>query len=313
MVDELAAKYPFSEKAKEYLNRANVIAVSGEELDLGVERLFAALRGNALKLRKDPKQEIVSYVLARILLGALNSSRASAKFANAEARRAIELMKEEEMEVVQEIAREFLPSLELREKIAGISILDYLKYGSDLANESVGNGKVQLEKGSFQFLLKRAIESKIADVSFDSKSLPQDIKSKAEELKEEVERLTAITGKIRGRFEGKYLSLPAVKKILEGLPEGKRYYGSMTLAIACLKDGIAKEEAESLLITYARNCSKSTHSFSEKEALASLEWVYKHPTINFSLKTLREQGILDEHTLAETALQFNKLSRKVKR
>jgi len=44
--------------------------------------------------------------------------------------------------------------------------------------------------------------------------------------------------------------------------------------------------------------------------LASLEWVYRHPTINFSMKTLREQGILDEQSLLETERQMGRLRKK---
>ncbi|MFH0971518.1 MAG: hypothetical protein V1835_03030 [Candidatus Micrarchaeota archaeon] len=306
--EEFAAKYPFSEKAKEYLARANITAISEKELENGKERLMQALNGLESARSKEHMKGIVRYVLARILLGALNNHAANAKFASYEAKNALSLLKTEEPEIVELLAGEFFPSLEMRGGIWDISTLDYLKYGGDLANENVENGRVYFENGRFMQLLRRAMQIKIADIAFSPKSLPENIRKYAEALRQDVEKSASMEGKFSGAFKGKYISLPAMQKILQGLPEGKRYYGSMSLAIACLKDGFSKEEAEQMMIAYARNCSKSTHAYTEREAIASLEWVYKHPTINFSLKTLREQGLVDGQTLKETELQYGKLS-----
>lgn len=310
MDDEFAAKYPFSERAREFLARENIAAVSDSELEFAKERVMAALHGAGPRKAAGTRKEIVEYVLARILLGAAGNSAATVKYASAQAGRAIESLKAEDDDGnLALIAMEFFPSAEISSKGASIAVLDYLKFGSDLANEDVQDGRVMFTRSGLFQLLRRAIEVKISDISFTARGLPPNIKKYAEALSREMEKVPLVARSM-GDFKGKYLSTPAVQKILQGLTEGRRYYGSMTLAIACLKDGIPRGEAEQVMITYARNCQRSTHAFSEREALASLEWVYKHPTINFSMKTLREQGILDEHTLQETEMQIRKLRKK---
>jgi hypothetical protein len=54
-------------------------------------------------------------------------------------------------------------------------------------------------------------------------------------------------------LSGKYLSLPRIQKILEGLPEGQRNIGAHVLAIASRLDGIPKEEAGKNMLSYAGN------------------------------------------------------------
>ncbi len=309
MSDEFAAKYPFSEKARDYLARENIASVSDEELTLARNRIMRSLQGFATKKEKNPRREIVAYVLGRILLGAAGNSSATLKYSAMQAREAADELKKDEEEIVLGIAREFFPSTEIAGEGASMKILDYLKFGFDLANENVSDGRMFFTKSGLISLLRRAIEIKISGISFSAKSLPPNIKKAADDLAHEMDKLPLVS-KSAGNFQGKYLSLPAMQRIMQGLGEGKRYYGSMTLAIACMKDKLTKEQAEEVMIAYARNCSKSTHNFTDREALATLEWVYKHPTINFSMKTLREQGILDEKTLIETEQIMRKFGRK---
>ncbi|MFH1750986.1 MAG: hypothetical protein ABH863_04875 [Candidatus Micrarchaeota archaeon] len=309
MNDEFASKYPFSERAREFLSRENIAAVSDVELELAKERVMRSLQGLPARAEKNARGNIVSYVLSRILLGAAGNPAATARFAGFEARQAVELLKSDDDGNLEIISREFFHSAEFSTEGASVGALDYLKFGGDLANEAVSNGKLRFSRSGFIQILRKAIEIKIADISILQKSLPPNIRKYSQELSEEMGKLQ-LAPKGIGDFRGKYLSLPAIMKIMEGLGEGKRYYGSMTLAIACLKDGLPREQAEGVMITYARNCARSTHGFTEREALASLEWVLRHPTINFSMKTLREQGILDERTLADTEIAMRKLRKK---
>ncbi len=308
-MDEMIAKYPFSERAKEFLARENILAVSDAELDAGRERVLRGLGNAPWRHDNDPRKEIISYVLARILVSAIGSNAISLRFASYEARNSAELLGKAEETELAAIAGEFFPSLELQgASEARMDVSDYLKFGIDLPNQGIKAGRVHLGKRAFLALLRRAIELKIMDISFDPKTLPSNIRKKAGELSADAQKYMEEMELPRAAFSGKYLSLKAMRRILEGLPEGKRYYGSMTLAIACLKDGLGKGEAEQLMVTYARNCGRSTHAYTEKEALASLEWVYKHPTINFSMKTLKEQGLVDAATLRETEEQYAKMA-----
>ncbi|MFH1257578.1 MAG: hypothetical protein V1658_01440 [Candidatus Micrarchaeota archaeon] len=303
---EFAAKYPFSERARNFLAKENILSVSEEELDAAGERLMAGLRGEEIRQR-DPKRALVTYVLARIFVGALNNYTANSKFSKAEAKRVSEMLAKETDDDFAQIAREFYPSLSMKREDIEISVLEYVKFGSDLPNQKVEGGKVLFTRQEFARILEKAIAVKIADISFNPKTLPVNIKHRVEELRPEAEKLLMAAGGSALSFKGKYLNLPAMKRILLGLPEGKRYYGSMTLSIACVKDNLSKEAAEAVLVEYARNCGKSTHGFTEREALATLEWVYRHPTINFSMKTLKEQGLVDETTMRATEIELGRL------
>ncbi|MEK6843769.1 MAG: hypothetical protein AABY04_04725 [Candidatus Micrarchaeota archaeon] len=305
---EFAMKYPFSEKAREYLAKENIFAVSDAQIRGAQERVASSLQ-NTQRKKADARSEIVSYVLGRILLGCLKDPYASKKFGLAEAQFAIDELEKDDLENIRQLTREFFSSVEIDGGEIAVGIEDYLKVGSDLVNEKVEEGKVVFDRKEFFKLLKIAIAHKISDISIDPKALPENIRQKAQDLIEVVERLER-PSKALSSFKGKYITLPAMKKILEGLPEGKRYYGSMTLAIACVKDNLTREEAEQLLSIYAKACQRSTHDYTEREALATLDWVYRHPTINFSMKTLKEQGLVDEKTFLETEAQFRKMSGK---
>ena len=175
--------------------------------------------------------------------------------------------------------------------------MDYVVAGKNLAGEQVEGGRAYFGRRGMLKLMQQAIEEKIRDVKVDAKTVPV-------EVKEAARKLSAAAPKpafAAGDYKGRYLSLPAVQSILSGVGEGKRYYASVALAIACLKDKMPREQAEGVMRTYARNCPRSTHPFTEREAVASLDWVYKHPTINFSLKALREQQIVDDDAIGKTA------------
>ncbi|MCL5011625.1 MAG: hypothetical protein M1594_01890, partial [Candidatus Marsarchaeota archaeon] len=94
--------------------------------------------------------------------------------------------------------------------------------------------------------------------------------------------------------KGKLLSKKCMVEILKGVGEGKRYYGSMALSIACLKDGLSLDDASNVLKVYVNNCDRGVNSFTEKEALNTLKWVYGRPSIRFSCKVLQSQGLVSD-------------------
>jgi hypothetical protein len=74
-------------------------------------------------------------------------------------------------------------------------------------------------------------------------------------------------------FSGKYVNLPCVQKILEGVPEGQRNAGAHILAIAARLDGLPQKEAQKVMLEYADNCSKD--NITESEYLGWVEWIFK--------------------------------------
>ncbi len=89
------------------------------------------------------------------------------------------------------------------------------------------------------------------------------------------------------------LNHSCIKKIMEGLPEGKRYYGCYALCIACFADNLSIEQAVQILREYVKKCT-GTSEYSEKEALATLNWVYKREITRLPCRMLFAQGIITE-------------------
>ncbi len=282
----IASRYPFTSFAKKYLQAAGAETIDSRVLERARQRILAGIEKRELR-PEDARTELASYALARVLLACLGKPGVSKKFASWEARVGARRLVEEEDSVFFMVAKDFLPSL--AEEPAAVSLLDYLKFGSDLVHAQVDSGKVFLARDDLVVLLREAIAAKAGDLPRVSQSqLPTMVREAVEELAEALPKET-FSG-----YAGKHLALPCVKKILSGLDEGRRYYGSMALAIACLRDGLAKEEARKVMEEYASNCRRSTHAFTAREALNTLEWVYKHPSIRFSCKTMRENGLVDD-------------------
>ncbi|MBU7030588.1 MAG: hypothetical protein HXS48_26885 [Theionarchaea archaeon] len=102
-------------------------------------------------------------------------------------------------------------------------------------------------------------------------------------------------------FTGKYLNLPCVKRILEGLPEGKRNAGAQIVAIACRLDSIPEKEAEKVILDYAGNCPQE--NISESEYSGWINWIYtKEPFWN--CRFCKELGLCEENC------QFNEAAFK---
>ncbi|MBI5229033.1 hypothetical protein HY991_02900 [Candidatus Micrarchaeota archaeon] len=309
MVDySLVSKYPFISDAKKLLEEKAGNELRWEDLEKGINRIVSVVRGRERSLSADlslktAHEEASLYAISRLLLFTLNNPLASRKFAEEEAKQAANLLALETEDVFFQVASDFFSSMkqENREgvitgislgesmRIYSISLFDYLKYGGSLLYAQLEAGRVFMGKGEFLLLLKKAISYRIRDSSAMSlKSIPQMIKDAASELGE---RLPKLAGAISmAMYKGSYLGLECVQKILKGLPEGKRYYGSMALAIACAKDKIPKEEAVKVMATFVANCRKTTHPFTLREAISVLDWVYKR-NIGFSCRMLEANDL----------------------
>lgn len=64
-------------------------------------------------------------------------------------------------------------------------------------------------------------------------------------------------GETRNPFpvNGTLLSSPPLLRVLRGLPEGRRHYGAVALAVACRLDGLTEGQAERVVATYMSRCS----------------------------------------------------------
>ncbi|MGD2251240.1 MAG: hypothetical protein PVF58_22815 [Candidatus Methanofastidiosia archaeon] len=93
-------------------------------------------------------------------------------------------------------------------------------------------------------------------------------------------------------FTGKYLNLPCIKRILEGLPEGQRNAGAHILAIACRLDGTPKKEAEKVILDYAKTCSQD--NISESEYIGWVNWIYSQKEHFWNCRFCKELGLCEK-------------------
>lgn len=99
--------------------------------------------------------------------------------------------------------------------------------------------------------------------------------------------------KIPITYKGKYLSLPAVQTILDGLETGSRSLGAKIISIAARLDGLKAEETIEILKKYVQNCRQVPEPFEIDEAKKWMDWVYKHPAPFWSCGNLVSLGVHD--------------------
>ena len=280
MDNSLIAKYPFLSNAREFVGNKH------DSTDLREAVAFAKecferkehLLGNA-------EREAKNLILSRLMLYSLGIVFLR-KFAFFKAREYSRLLVEEKEGVLVSVAKDFFPSLSESEGGYGVSLVEYLEYGRNLPKAGLKQGSVFFDKAELADCLRTAIALRIADESKLSSKLPEDLQSAALQLKESIPREYAPAPR------GKILQRAELQNILKGVSEGKRYYGAMAVAIACLKDGLQKEEALQVMQDYVSACAKGSHPFGVREGESVGEWVYRHPTINFSFQILKTQGLV---------------------
>lgn len=251
-------RFPFSVHAKEHLKEdlnPDLVRRSVESIETG-------------------EGGVSEYAVARIILSVSGNRRKLHEFAKKMSGRVS--AKSEDFNV---IAKEFFPSLDLFNFT--VSVTDFIKF-FDLSGVQVKNGLVYLnDLGSLENAVKKAVIKKIEGIQ---------VTDAPEILRKEAFKFQARLP----QGKGKLLTKKCMIEIMKGVGEGKRYYGSMALSIACVKDGLSFEDASKILESYANNCEKGVNQFTDKEALNTLRWVYSHPSIRFSCRVLQSQGLVSD-------------------
>ncbi len=295
-----AFKYPFARAARELLQKQGENAVSFEALRDASEfcRFVVSLSSQESFSRsassKPSASAAANYALCRLLLSQMKGrpdivQKFGRNFAKLSAKR---LEAEAEDGIFESVCRDFFPSLSIASAPFNYSVLfaEFLNGGGQLLYAQLEAGRVFLQKNGLVELVESAIENRAKELpSLDAKTIPEMVADAAEELALSIPMPEQKV--FAGKYSGKFLSLPCVSTARAGTGEGKRYYGSMAVAIACVKDGMPREQAIPVMQQYVSNCARTAHEFSIHEGMASLEWVYKHASIGFSCKVIRDQGL----------------------
>jgi len=291
VLDDFAADYPFSSKGKELLKNIGKEALTPQRVETAGQRMLDSMTGSRTT-STGARERAVDYVLARILLAAIGRPSATRKYAAAIAKQAVEKLVESPEAYLETLAKDFLPSIRPTEASNySVSLADYLTSGNPLLYAPLEKGQLFFTRAELAELLYNAIKNRVGDLSSVSlKTLPPMVFEAAKQLEPRLPKEKLLSG-----FKsGKYLELPCIKAVHAGVAEGKRYYGSMALAIACVKDGVPKEDALKLASEYAENSVKGSSPYTAREAMQTIDWVYRNPSIGFSCTKIREQGLPTE-------------------
>jgi hypothetical protein len=296
--DELIAKYPFLSAARKFLD-AGESEISYEELEAAARSINSLLANPSapLTVYASPKNAARSHALARLLLSVLNNRFVTRRWANARAGQAARALAGEDDDDFLEVARDLLPSVEIQGKgdsaFFAVSVFDFLRAGGALLTADLEKGQVTLDRDGLSALMEEAIALRISDFAeAKPRKLPSVVREAAEELRRGIPA-NALPS-MQAAFRGSHLSLPCVQTLLRGVGEGKRYYGAMTIAVACARDGIARDAAGEIMRQYVDSNDRGTNPFTLREGLAVLDWVFKHGgEINFSCRTMREHAFDD--------------------
>jgi len=202
------AKYPFLLETKNYLSELGYDLYEFDEsmakiLDKSVRRIWISLDGNIYSDMADPDEEIISFLLALIILKIVNITSASKKFALSEARR-VERFLEMDLKNANDpnlrdaiLIKIFHDTLSIdvinKNNIYKIKVIDYLKrsmYFNDkywkLINRDVYDGYVHLELDEIIRLVREEISMLIYDkvVKINIKNIPESIRNRANILRE---------------------------------------------------------------------------------------------------------------------------------
>lgn len=287
---EFVSKYPFASAARKLLSEVGRESVSADKLRLAGERVLSILSNKPVPLFSSAREAASSFALSRLIVFAWDRPSTAWKYAHHLVKRSFEKIEDSE---IQELAEDFFPSLKIvpfseGEKYA-VSLFDFLAFDGELVYAPLEKGQLFFSRDEFKEVLKDAAVRRVAAFQgFSRSQIPPIVFDIAKELEPRIPREQSQRTGV-----GKYLALPCMQRIAQGLPEGKRYYGSMALSIACVKDGLAHEDAVKILQQYVEGCAKGSQAYTLREATATLDWVYKHASIGFSCNMMKEQGVID--------------------
>jgi len=97
-------------------------------------------------------------------------------------------------------------------------------------------------------------------------------------------------------YEGKYINLPCIRKMLEGMPHGKRSFAAQQIAIASRLDGNDIKKTKEIIQTYIDNCSQGSEPFEGCEGFKWVDWVYSQKEAYFACGLSQKLGSCEIHS-----------------
>jgi len=265
------AKYPFLSEAGSYLKELDYSldefndASRRRVIDRAVERILTALDGHVFKQLEDLDTEVVSFLIALIIVHALGMRNVARKYSLGEARRA-EMFLEQDLKheskanvrnaVLKRIFSDLF-ALDVMQEDGRfkVKVSEYLKRASyfhedhwKLINRIVNNGYVYLDPDETVRLIRDELSLLIYDRinKMEVRQLPDSIKAKVNELRSKVAKYTEFRRYI---VTTKYP--PCIQHILQSLSKGENppHSARFLLATYMLSIGRSVDEVSALFET----------------------------------------------------------------
>lgn len=265
-MDKELAKYPFLEKAKEFVNESETTIK-----DLVEEKAFSSARERAKErvigalkegvtpktpLEKKPQilKEVYSYPLSRIIVSCIDDRYLSKRYSLAEAKSFYSKIKKEDRETVLDIADNIgLNSVRYEDEEYKLHFTDYLKLTASLnerkwklTNQKIIAGEVLLERNNFERVLQEGIRESIEN------NLPMNVpKGICESINQSIDEINHLLGDIKSTFDTeikgvvkKELFPPCVKNLIKEVQSSRNisHAARFTLVSFMLKIGMSVDE-----------------------------------------------------------------------
>ncbi len=302
-------EFPFSNAAISKLHSENKVAlseVSDDELFEVASYIESVMRGSKFM---PSMGSIRLFAISRIIVALTGSDMLANKFAESNAKQVVEKLHRIPNSLnwlCTDLFKTFKDdgnnySLELVELIA----ID----PASLCARNVENGRVYFGKDELIDLVWRIAKKRGTLARIDDAIIPEKFKLHARDLIKVVEKL--LPAQRFGGFKAQFLELNCMKRTVQnGAEEGKRYYGCLAISIACLKDSLTQQQAETVIKQYVEHCKTAGSEFTLKEGLTTLAWVYKRQLKGFSCNNMRSHKFAREHIECKTCPLYLKEKRK---
>jgi DNA primase large subunit len=266
------AKYPYIKETVDHIRDTgpsiadlNTSSVYQSVRALGKERVLTSLKDHNISestmvTDSDALKEILSYIIARILVSSVKSHFLIRRYALAEAKLMNERLLNEPTEITLVISGELGIAAEQdgsNISLIKLDVTDYLRHSSGfksdewkLVNQDLKNGQITLERRKFIRLLQHAMQVKIEG------ELPLPVSDEIiSNYKDEINEIKSLLGSLKKKYEVKdfgKLDLnrlpPCMKQILAMAQSGENLSHSARFSITAFLHTIGLSSTEILKI-----------------------------------------------------------------
>ncbi len=299
-----AQKFPFSERAKNYLkeSKLSIEDVSESEIKRAALIISRAFSGKNYVLDainagdEIYKREIIAYPISKLIISAMSTKNIKEKFADLIRKKTFsEIVNDtNSKDICLDLADDFKLKYELEESFfVSINLLDYLEnYFIDeetkIVNKIVSNGKVYLNINDFaRFLSEKAYAKVVESLPIQGENIPKKFVQLAKNISSQVYSLQQkdFEEKISGKIDPNLFS-PSMKNLYEKQLSGEKLTYYERLAIGGFLQQIGMQKQEML------NFFSKSPDFKKHIAEYHINRIYEKGLSAPSYKKMDEFGII---------------------